>query len=184
MPRIWKRLILPAIGVATLAAALAPSTMALAEGPPAVTDLPPVTDTADLPGLDAEVDAARPSNGRTYLKGSGTLEARGVGDVVLGGHLKTAGVAYGGTLTVWDFGGDAQIRVENDRARDLAPDRRPGTKVVITNLHGEFEISGSRVLIRFDDTRIHLHARGTGFAVLSGHGWFKVNDGRMFRWGA
>jgi hypothetical protein len=26
--------------------------------------------------------------------------------------------------------------------------------------------------------------RGTSFTVLSGHGWFKVNDGRMFRWGA
>ena len=74
MPRIWKRLILPAIGVATLAAALAPSTMALAEGPPAVTDLPPVADTAELPGIDAEVDGARPSNGSTYLKGTGTLE--------------------------------------------------------------------------------------------------------------
>ncbi len=183
MPRIWKRLIVPAIGVATLAAALAPSAMALAEGPPTVTDLPPVTDRANLPGLDAEVDAARPSDGRIYLKGTGTLEARGVGDVVLAGHVKTAGVAYGGTLTVWDFGGDATIRVENDRAPSLAPARAPGTKVVITNLNGRFEISGSRVVIRFDDTRIHLHARGTGFAVLSGHGWFRVNGGDLHRWG-
>ena len=167
MRTILSKLVAPVLAAAALLMVAAPTAVAFAEAPPDATT--------------TEVEAS--ANGRVALHGTGRLEARGTGNAILAGHLRTSGSAFGGTLTVIDHAGDAVIRVEAGGPRTSALDAaRGGTTVTISGLNGQFEISGSRVEIRFHDTRIHLFAAGTGHAVLSGHGWYRVNGGRLHRW--
>lgn len=169
----WKGLLLPAVAAAALLPALLPSASVLAQEPGDATDEVLETIAPDhAPG------------GRVHLRGVGTLRAAGHGDIYLAGHIIVSGVVHGGTLTVIDRAGDAEIVVEASGpcAQDTLPD---STKVVITDPDGRFRISGSRVEVKFDDTRssfFAFFARGAGHAILSGHGRYRVNGGWLHRW--
>jgi hypothetical protein len=169
-----RKLLLPGVAFVALAGALVPSAVALAEEP------------ADAVDTFAEVEAAasRPGPGRVHLAGAGTLEASGFGNVTLAGDIAVKGRAYGGTLIVKDYAGDAVIEVNSSgpRADSAQRDVDGATTVVIHGLNGGFEISGSRVFIRFERTTIYMYARGEGHALLAGWGWFRVNGGAIHRW--
>jgi len=169
-----RKLLLPGVALIALAGALVPSAVALAEEP---------TDTIDT-FEEVEAEASRPGPGRVQLVGAGTLEARGFGNVTLAGHVSMTGRAYGGTLIVKDYAGDAVINVNSSAPRTDSAERDAdgATTVVIHGLDGTFEISGSRVFVRFERTTIYLFARGEGHAVLAGWGWYRVNGGPIHRW--
>ena len=169
-----RKLLLPAAMLIALTGALVPSSVALAEEP---------TDGIDT-FAEVEAAASRPGPGRVHLVGAGTLEASGFGNVTLAGHLSTTGRAHGGTLTVKDYAGDAVIRLNSNVVADSAErDSDGATTIVIHDFSGTFEISGSRVFVRFERTSIHLFARGEGHALLAGWGWYRVNGGRVHPWG-
>jgi hypothetical protein len=151
----WKKtLLLPVIGAAMLFGAIAP-TAASAESD---------TATDQRPGI-------------IELREGHTLEARGVGHVTMAGRGKVEGVAYNGTLTVKDVGGDADIDV-SARMRRINHDG----SITFIGLNGDFEISGSALKLEFRRTRIHFEAEGVGRFDLEGAGWYKLDDGRPMSW--
>lgn len=167
----WKKtLLLPVIGAAVLFGAVAP-TAASAE-----------TDTATNRSTDRVTDI-RPNEtdatGRIELREGHTLEVRGVGNVTMAGRGKVEGVAYDGTLTVKDIGGDANIDV-SARARRVHADG----SITFYGLTGEFEISGSALKLEFNRTRTHFEANGIGRFDLQGFGWYQLDDGRKLPWRA
>jgi len=166
----WQKLVaLPAIGVAVMFSAMAPTI--------ASADTDQVTDRATTDRItDRESDRAE---GRVELREPHTLEARGRGDVALAGGLTMTGIAYGYSVTVTDLAGDAEVRVS---ARAHRVDDAGNS--FYRGLNGEFSISGSDVIVKFHRVGIHFDATGHGRAALNGQGWFKLDDGRPQRWGA
>ena len=180
--RNWKQtLLLPALGLAVMFAALAP-TAASAETDPA-TDRPADRVTDLRPDHRPDVRPDRRSTDRATgvveLREGHTLEARGIGNVTIVGRGKLQGVAYDGTLTIKDVGGDASIDV-SARARRVHDDG----SITFYGLTGEFEISGSALKIEFRRTRTHFEASGIGRFDLQGAGWYQIDDGRHLPWRA
>ena len=190
--RNWKKnLLLPTLGVAVIFAAFAP-TAASAETDAAtarpadrVTDVRPDQRPDRRPDQRPDVRPTdhRPNvtdvDGRVELREGHTLEARGIGNVTIVGRGKLHGVAYDGTLTIKDVGGDANIDV-SARARRVHDDG----SITFYGLTGEFEISGSALKIEFNRTRTHFQASGVGRFDLQGVGWYQVDDGRHLPWRA
>lgn len=109
------------------------------------------------------------------LAGTGAFVAGGSGTIELegGGHFVAGGV---GTLEITDLEGDARIVV-----RGPATVRRDGAT---TYVHGRFarvEVHGSHFQIDGRGT-MRLAARGRGYAILTGHGWYKTSGGHEGRW--
>ena len=170
----WKKtLLLPALGVAVMFAALAPTAASAETG--AVTDRPTDRITDVRPDLRPSVT----DTGVVELREGHTLKVRGVGNVTIVGRGKLEGVAYDGTLTIKDVGGDANIDV-SARARRVHDDG----SITFYGLTGEFEISGSALRIEFHRTRTHFEASGMGRFDLQGVGWYQVDDGRHLPWRA
>lgn len=167
----WKKaLLLPALGAAMLFGAIAPTAASAETG--AITAQPTDRVTEIRPN---ETDAT----GRVELHEGHTLEVRGVGNVTIAGRGKLDGVAYGGTLTIKDIGGDANIDV-SARARRVHDDG----SITFYGLTGEFEISGSALKLEFHRTRTHFEAEGIGRFDLQGAGWYQIDDGRKLPWRA
>ena len=167
----WKKtLLLPALGAVMIFGALAPT--AASADTDTVTARPGDRVTDTRPDADATV-----ADGVIELREGHTLEARGIGHVTMAGRGKVEGVAYSGTLTVTDVGGDADLDV-SARVRRINDDG----SITFIGLNGEFEISGSALKLEFRRTRIHLEAEGVGRFDLEGAGWYKLDGGRPMSW--
>jgi len=182
----WKQtLLLPALGVAVMFAALAPTAASAETDGPTARPTDRVTDVRPDHRPDVRPDQRpdrRPTDratGVVELREGHTLKARGIGNVTIVGRGKLQGVAYDGTLTIKDVGGDATIDV-SARARRVHDDG----SITFYGLTGEFEISGSALKIEFRRTRTHFEASGIGRFDLHGVGWYQIDDGRHLPWRA
>ncbi|MBT5774909.1 MAG: hypothetical protein HOH95_11100 [Dehalococcoidia bacterium] len=174
--RNWKKtLILPALGIAVMFAALAPTAASAAPGTLTARASDRVTDTR--PDVRPDLRPSVTDTGVVRLSEGHTLRARGIGNVSIAGRGKIEGVAYEGTLTVKDIGGDANIDV-SARVRRINDDG----SITFIGLNGDFEISGSAIKLEFRRTRTHFEAHGQGRFDFQGAGWYQVDGGRHLPW--
>ncbi len=176
----WQKLVaVPALVAAVVFGVMAP-TAASADTDRAtdrvvtdrVTDRPTDRETDRLTDRATDV-------GRVDLRDPHTLVARGYGNVALAGRLKMHGIVKGHSVTVKDFAGDAEVRIN---AREHV--RNDDGSITYFGLDGEFAIAGSEVAIRFHRVGIHFEATGNGRVELDGHGWYSLDGGRLLPWRA
>jgi hypothetical protein len=103
------------------------------------------------------------------FKGKGRLEAWGDGIAGIYGRGRV-NVTGRGILWIKDIGGDAEWSISGT-----------GEKRVFENdwieylgFHGEFEMTGSHIMVVLSGNNIHLTAAGRGKAILWGEGHYQV----------
>ena len=116
--------------------------------------------------------------GFVKLAGTGSLVAEGNGTAVLSGDIDVSITASNAKLVIKDLAGDAQIDIDGDHTK---VDTGSGSDVanpslVYLDFNGDVTISGSRMTVMINGEDIILRAEGTGSVILSGTGYYEVED--------
>jgi len=112
--------------------------------------------------------------GAATLDGTGTLTAEGDGTAVLSGDLIVNITATNAKLVIKDLGGDANISIDGDYTEVETCDDECSARVY-HNFTGTMDISGSRLTIMIRGEDVSITAEGTGSAILSGTGIYRVD---------
>ncbi|MHC1576681.1 MAG: hypothetical protein ACXQTE_04940, partial [Methanosarcinaceae archaeon] len=116
--------------------------------------------------------------GFVKLAGTGSLVAEGNGTAVLSGDIDVSITASNAKLVIKDLAGDAQINIDGDHTTvdtgSGSDDANPS--LVYLDFNGDVTISGSRMTVMINGEDIILRAEGTGSVILSGTGYYEVED--------
>jgi hypothetical protein len=125
-----------------------------------------------------ETDAAP----EVVVDGSGVLEGRGRGKVVLRGEGFVR-LAMKGRLVIVDHAGDAVITFPEI---DTTQPETDSTRIVIEHFAGIVIVEGSDFTVKARGGIRRLRAEGSGVAFLKGRGWWRVEGvghGHWSPWG-
>jgi len=119
-----------------------------------------------------------------YAEGQGSITAMGDGIAIIAGSTKTFEdgkfwIKGGGILTITDHNGDAEIVAEG--FGEVSVDEGPPAVRVYDGM-GELTLYGSNIEVEFDGSAIELTAKGTGYAILDGHGTCELGNGKPCNW--
>jgi hypothetical protein len=117
-----------------------------------------------------------PSAWADRVEGTGTLTAHGDGFAVVRG-AGTIDVTGSGILWVYDRLGGAVIQVTGQGEKEVFPDGW----IQYSGFNGTAHIEGGWVIVGIAGANINLTAKGTGGALLWGHGSYELN-GVHGRW--
>ncbi|MCL7412343.1 MAG: hypothetical protein M8353_01830 [ANME-2 cluster archaeon] len=106
--------------------------------------------------------------GSVDMRGTGTLTASGNGKVTLSGNMDINVSAKSGVLTIADYDGNADIEVTGHGNRTELSD----STIKYTGFNGTASINGSSITVTINGDDIELTTKGTGSAVLRGHGTY------------
>jgi hypothetical protein len=112
------------------------------------------------------------------IAGSGTLAAKGTGDVRLAGSYVLNGSMDGGWLKVTGVTRWTVVRVSGWESKTRLADG----SLLFRGVHGSFHIAGRSITTAISSPLVRFAATGHGRAQLVGTGIYFVNGHGPFRW--
>jgi hypothetical protein len=130
------------------------------------------------PAAAATTSASSEPTPTVVVAGSGTLAAKGTGDVRLAGSYVLNGSMDGGSLKVTGVTRWTVVRVSSWESKTRLADG----SLLFRGVHGSFHIAGRSIATAISSPLVRFAATGHGRAHLVGTGIFYVNGHGPFRW--